>query len=61
MLIAGSYALHQGGKGANQAVAAARLGALRTGAIDTLATTQSIAQSVLNLAQATDSTSRTAS
>src|SRR5699024_8146026 len=37
------------------------LGALRTGAIDTLATTQSIAQSVLNLAQATDSTSRTAS
>ncbi|AWN16100.1 sugar-binding transcriptional regulator [Salinisphaera sp. LB1] len=31
------------------------LGALRTGAIDTLATTQSIAQTVLNLAQATDS------
>jgi DNA-binding transcriptional regulator LsrR (DeoR family) len=30
------------------------LGALRTGAIDTLATTQSIAQSVLSLAQATD-------
>jgi DNA-binding transcriptional regulator LsrR (DeoR family) len=30
------------------------LGALRTGAIDTLATTQSIAQTVLSLAQATD-------
>ena len=30
------------------------LGALRTGTIDTLATTQSIAQTVLNLAQATD-------
>ncbi|RJS93500.1 sugar-binding transcriptional regulator [Salinisphaera sp. Q1T1-3] len=31
------------------------LGALRTGAIDTLATTQSIAQTVLGLAQASDS------
>lgn len=34
------------------------LGALRTGAIDTLATTQSIAQTVLNLAKATDSAQR---
>lgn len=34
------------------------LGALRTGTIDTLATTQSIAQTVLNLAQATDGTPR---
>lgn len=33
------------------------LGALRSGAIDTLATTQSIAQTVLNLAQVTDNSS----
>lgn len=37
------------------------LGALRTGSIDTLATTQSIAQAVLNLAQATDSAKRSVS
>src|SRR5699024_9730986 len=37
------------------------LGALRTGSIDTLATTQSIAQAVLNLAQATDAAASAAS